>query len=139
MKDRDQTKDALNLNNSMIASISDDVANSMQPFIKMKKAKKIVSGSPPVTTYSTEDTFRWNLGDMSSYFSGIPFTDSGIFQGGLSHNGGIMLAINKLGESEVPKKCTAIKLAEPVCNYSRKIISNLFWKTWTFATNTNTN
>jgi len=95
-----QTNDALNLNNSLLGCISNDVATSMQPFTRLKT--------------HNNNTFKWTTGDMSTFVTAIPFTDSGIFQGGLSHSGDVMLTIERLHHPEVPVKCASIPLAEPV-------------------------
>ena len=100
LKEVDQTNDALNLNNSLLGCVSDDVATSMQPFTKVRTHES--------------NTFKWTTGDMSTFVSAIPFTDSGIFQGGLSHKGDVMLMIERLHHPEVPRKCSVVHLAEPV-------------------------
>ena len=96
----------MDYNNSMSGSITDDLATSMQPYVK-------------TTKYNTEKkemekTFRWSTGDRSCYTTGFTFSDSGIFQGGLSCKETAELDIRRLNHPDVPKKCSAIKLVAPV-------------------------
>jgi len=104
LRDVDLVHDALNLNNSTLGSITDDLATSLQPFIKGRVCVDNV----------WKDGFIWTTGDMSTHISAFPFTDSGIFQGGLSFKGDVMLKIQRLQSPDVPPKCAAIKLADPV-------------------------
>ena len=99
MKEVEQTNDALNLNNSLLGCISNDVATSMQPFTRLRT--------------HNNNTFKWTTGDMRTFVTAIPFTHSGIFQGGLSHSGDVMLTIERLHHPEVPPKCASIPLAAP--------------------------
>ena len=66
------------------------------------------------TDKKLEKTYRWSTGDRSCYTTGFTFSDSGIFQGGLSCKGTAELNIQRLKNPDVPAKCAAIKFAAPV-------------------------
>jgi len=101
-----QTLDAMDYNNSMLGSITDDLATSMQPYVKTTKYN--------TTKSEMEKTFRWSTGDRSCYTAGFTFSDSGIFQGGLSCKGTAELNIERLKNPDVPAKCSKIKFVAPV-------------------------
>ena len=96
----------MDYNNSILGSITDDLANSMQPYVKTTKYE--------IVSKKLEKTFRWSTGDRSCYTTGFTFCDSGIFQGGLSCKGTAELSIQRLNNPEVPRKCASIKLVAPV-------------------------
>ena len=106
LRNKNQLLDAFNLNNSLLGCITDDLASSLQPFIKMNKYDP--------TTSKWKTTFKWTTGDHSAFIIGYPFCDSGIFQGGISSKEVIELNLERLKESEVPKKCTSVKFDVPV-------------------------
>ena len=97
--------DALNLNNSLLCSVNDDLSNSLQPFKEHKKYDK--------TTEKFVGEYIWHTGDLSSYILGFPMTDSGIFQGGMSYSGSLALELTRM-TAGVPKKCTKLKFGQPV-------------------------
>ena len=90
----------------MLGSITEDLKNSMQPYVKTTKYN--------TTKSEMEKTFRWSTGDRSCYTAGFTFSDSGIFQGGLSCKGTAELSIQRLNNPEVPRKCASIKLVATV-------------------------
>jgi hypothetical protein len=101
-----QTLDALNVNNSNMTSIHDDMRSSIQPYTKCYKydadAKK-----------STE--YRWTMGDHSNFANGTPFCDSEVFQGGIT-TGSIQIQLigQRLTVADVPLTKTKIDYQQPV-------------------------
>lgn len=66
------TLDALNINNSLLTSISEGLRTSLQPF-------SIIQTSDDAGTL-TKGRY-WSLGDYSNFMIGIPFADSEDFMG----------------------------------------------------------
>jgi hypothetical protein len=75
-----QTNDALNINNSNFCSISKDLLTSMFPWTNhtLYSANGVPTESKHFTT-----------GNHSNYFTGFPFCDSEVFQGGITSQGTI--------------------------------------------------
>lgn len=86
------TLDALNLNNSLITSLSKDLRTSLQPF------------TPYVVSNAGGDVLtpnnHWCLGDYSNFVIGIPFYDSEDFMGGISTTGTVQIELS--GERRKP-------------------------------------
>ena len=95
------TLDALNLNNSLLTSLSDDLRNSLQPYTRILKAK---------TDGKTDEVEEWTGNDYSNFMIGLPFCDSEDFYGGISTSGTVQIELS--GEREkintIPYKATAI-------------------------------
>jgi hypothetical protein len=74
-KSKNQTLDALNINNSQITSIPRDLRTSMQPYTRVQNF-----GAGGAKTFN----LKYTTGSKSTYFFAIPFCDSEVFMGGLS-------------------------------------------------------
>ena len=72
------TLDALNLNNSLLTSLGQDLRTSLQPY-------SITNESSAVGAITKRRW--WSLGDYSNFMIGIPFCDSEDFMGGISTTG----------------------------------------------------
>ena len=79
------TLDALNLNNSLITSLSKDLQTSLQPYVY-----QYISDNGGVLTKSE----FWSLGDYSNFMIGIPFCDSEDFMGGISTTGTVQIELS---------------------------------------------
>ena len=85
------TLDALNLNNSLITSLSRDLRTSLCPYTLLDISD--AAGKLIKTEY-------WSLGDYSNFMIGIPFCDSEDFMGGISTSGTIQIELS--GERRKP-------------------------------------
>ena len=96
------TLDALNINNSLLTSLSKDLRTSIQPFTKQYEVA--AEGGVP-----TEKNL-WCGDDYSNFMIGIPFCDSEDFYGGISTTGTVQIELT--GErhllQSIPYKATAI-------------------------------
>ena len=95
------TLDALNLNNSLLTSVSKDLRTSLQPYTK---------------TYVTaqngniSEKEEWAGDDYSNFMIGLPFCDSEDFYGGISTSGTVQIELSGEREklSTIKYKATAI-------------------------------
>ena len=83
------TLDALNLNNSLITSLSADLRSSLQPYTNMLRATE--SGA-------LTEVEEWCGHDYSNFMIGLPFADSEDFYGGISTSGTVQIELS--GERE---------------------------------------
>ena len=95
------TLDALNLNNSLITSLSRDLRTSLCPYTLLDISD--AAGKLIKTEY-------WSLGDYSNFMIGIPFCDSEDFMGGISTSGTVQIELsgNRDKIYDIPYKATAI-------------------------------
>ena len=98
--------DALNVNNSLLTSISKDILTSTQPYYH----KTVYDASGNAT-----DTICWTGGDNSNFFIGIPFADSEDFMGGISTTGTVQVEL--YGERMVHTSVKNITFKAPVGIY----------------------
>ena len=98
--------DALNINNSLLSSISKDILTSTQPYYH-----KVVYSDAGVAT----DKLCWNGGDNSNFFIGIPFADSEDFMGGISTVGTVQVEL--AGERKVNTAIKKVKFTLPTGIY----------------------
>ena len=84
------TMDALNINNSLLTSLSEDLRTSLQPFSEYRVAQ--ADGGD--LTQSTAIKTYWSLADYSNFLIGVPFCDSEDFMGGISTSGTIQVELN---------------------------------------------
>ena len=104
------TLDALNVNNSLLTSLSQDLRTSLQPFSEFH-ASPAAGGD--LTKAATLKTF-WSLGDYSNFVIGIPFCDSEDFMGGISTSGTVQIELSgdrlkpTTGSDVIEYKATAI-------------------------------
>jgi chitodextrinase len=113
-KHTNQTLDAFNINNSRAASISEDLRTSMQRFVKYTEYKSADTADSSGASRGTRN-YHWSLGDQGRFFIGIPFCDSGIFQGGLNRGDTeVVLEGSRLASDKVPRKLAVQNYAQPV-------------------------
>ena len=95
------TLDALNLNNSLLTSLSDDLRHSLQPYTRIFKAK---------ANGQTDEVEEWTGHDYSNFMIGLPFADSEDFYGGISTSGTVQIELSGEREkiSDIQYKATAI-------------------------------
>ena len=95
------TLDALNLNNSLLTSLSDDLRNSLQPYTRILKA---------ATNGTITESEEWTGNDYSNFMIGLPFCDSEDFYGGISTSGTVQIELSGEREklSTIQYKATAI-------------------------------
>ena len=97
------TLDALNLNNSLLTSLSQDLRTSLQPYSITNE-----SNAGGVITRKR----YWSLGDNSNFMIGIPFCDSEDFMGGISTTGTVQIELFgtrlKITDAIVKYKVTSI-------------------------------
>ena len=95
------TLDALNLNNSLITSLSADLRSSLQPYTNMLRATE--SGA-------LTEVEEWCGHDYSNFMIGLPFADSEDFYGGISTSGTVQIELSGEREklSNIQYKATAI-------------------------------
>ena len=103
--------DSLNVNNSLLTSISKDILTSAQPFYH-----KLVYDN----TGDGTDKKCWNGGDNSNFFIGIPFADSEDFMGGLSTTGTVQIELS--GDRQVDTAIKSIKYIAPVGIYYEDVL-----------------
>lgn len=84
------TLDALNINNSLLTSISKDLRTSLQPY----SLQYISDNSGALTQLR-----YWSLGDYSNFMIGIPLADSEDFMGGISTSGTVQIEL--VGERQL--------------------------------------
>lgn len=80
------TLDALNVNNSLLTSISKDLRTSLQPYT-------ITYGYPAGGSASNAVNHLYGGGDHSNFMVGIPFADSEDFMGGISTTGTVQIEL----------------------------------------------
>ena len=78
------TMDALNVNNSLLTSMSEDLRNSLQPFHLLYAAN---------AQGALTSTLNYKGGDYSNFMIGIPFCDSEDFMGGISTTGTVQIEL----------------------------------------------
>ena len=103
--------DSLNVNNSLLTSISKDILTSAQPFYH-----KLVYDN----TGDGTDKKCWNGGDNSNFFIGIPFADSEDFMGGLSTTGTVQIELS--GDRQVDTAVRSAKYIAPVGIYYEDVL-----------------
>ena len=103
--------DSLNVNNSLLTSISKDILTSAQPFYH-----KLVYDN----TGNGTDKKCWNGGDNSNFFIGIPFADSEDFMGGLSTTGTVQIELS--GDRQVDTAIRGAKFIAPVGIYYEDVL-----------------
>ena len=103
--------DSLNVNNSLLTSISKDILTSTQPFYH-----RIVYDAEGKGT----DKKCWNGGDNSNFFIGIPFADSEDFMGGLSTTGTVQIELS--GDRQVDTAIRGAKYIAPVGIYYEDVL-----------------
>ena len=103
--------DSLNVNNSLLTSISKDILTSAQPFYH-----KLVYDN----TGNGTDKKCWNGGDNSNFFIGIPFADSEDFMGGLSTTGTVQIELS--GDRQVHTEAKSVKFIAPVGIYYEDVL-----------------
>ena len=103
--------DSLNVNNSLLTSISKDILTSAQPFYH-----KLVYDN----TGDGTDKKCWNGGDNSNFFIGIPFADSEDFMGGLSTTGTVQIELS--GDRQVDTAIRGAKYIAPVGIYYEDVL-----------------
>ena len=103
--------DSLNVNNSLLTSISKDILTSAQPFYH-----RIVYDAEGKGT----DKKCWNGGDNSNFFIGIPFADSEDFMGGLSTTGTVQIELS--GDRQVHTEAKSVKFTAPVGIYYEDVL-----------------
>ena len=103
--------DSLNVNNSLLTSISKDILTSAQPFYH-----RIVYDAEGKGT----DKKCWNGGDNSNFFIGIPFADSEDFMGGLSTTGTVQIELS--GDRQVDTAIRGAKYIAPVGIYYEDVL-----------------
>ncbi len=95
------TLDALNINNSLLSSVSEDLRTSLQPYSLL-----YVAGGDGALT----ELHHWSLGDYSNFMLGIPLADSEDFMGGISTSGTVQIEL--VGDrklfTNIPYRVTAI-------------------------------
>ena len=82
------TFDALNVNNSLLTSVSKDISTSMQPYYYVHKYT--LDKSDKITC---SDIKKYHGLDNSNFFIGIPFADSTDFMGGISTTGTVQIEL----------------------------------------------
>ena len=90
--------DALNINNSLLTSLTKDLQTSLQPFSPFS----VSNANGSVLTAQN----NWSLGDYSNFMIGIPFCDSEDFYGGISTSGTIQIELS--GERIKPENDYAL-------------------------------
>jgi len=96
--------DALNINNSLLCSVSDDLITSQQPFCHLitygadgKKStdttKAYITNPDDGTKASGTINVRWHGKDNSNFMIGIPFADSEDFMGGITTTGTVQIQL----------------------------------------------
>jgi len=100
--------DALNINNSLLTSVSEDIRTSQQPFRTIQTYN--ASGSDKsVLTKSRE----WVGKDNSNFFIGIPFADNEDFMGGITTTGCVQIQL--VGDrSPAEKELKALSFGRPI-------------------------
>ena len=99
--------DSLNVNNNTLLSVSEDVANSLQPY-------------RTVQTYAVDGTRTtpsvWSTGDTSNFFIGIPFSNDEDFMGGINHPGTaqIQIRLTRADNTNFAQPPTAIFLEDKI-------------------------
>ena len=90
------TFDALNVNNSLLTSVSKDISTSMQPYYYLHKYTLDKNDK-----ISCSDIKKYHGLDNSNFFIGIPFADSTDFMGGISTTGTVQIELmgNRLEET----------------------------------------
>ena len=95
------TFDALNINNSLLTSLSQDLRSSLQPYTK--ELESAANG-----TITEKEV--WGPNDYSNFMIGLPFCDSEDFMGGISTTGTVQIELT--GERDkletITYKATAI-------------------------------
>ena len=81
------TLDALNINNSLLSSISKDLRTSLQPYA-------ITYGYGAGGGAITGRTKVYNADDYSNFMIGVPFADSEDFMGGISTTGTVQIELS---------------------------------------------
>ena len=105
------TFDALNVNNSLLSSVSEDLRSSLQPFTPTKMyTLSAVEGH--VGEVITTDRNVFTSGDRSNFMIGIPFCDSNDFMGGISTKSTVQIQLT--GERKGYDEIKALNLAQPV-------------------------
>ena len=103
------TMDALNINNSLISSLSRDLRTSLQPYTLLG-----VADAGADTDIKGNKVLRWwSLGDYSNFMIGIPFCDSEDFMGGISTTGTVQIELSGerrkiANDVNIPYRATAI-------------------------------
>ena len=81
-----QTLDALNINNSLLSSVSEDLRTSLQPYTT------VLSSNANGTVITPTKT--WFGTDHSNFMIGLPFCDSEDFMGGISTSGTVQIELH---------------------------------------------
>ena len=79
--------DALNINNSLVTSIHEDLRTSLQPFYEQQNYG--MNGAR-----AKDPTKIWCNKDYSNFMIGIPFCDSDDFMGGISTTGAVQIEMS---------------------------------------------
>ena len=101
--------DALNINNSLVTSIHEDLRTSLQPFYTVTEYKK--QGSTDLESNAPVTGHLWSLQDYSNFIIGIPFCDSDDFMGGISTTGAVQIEMSGVRSKILPTiqyLCTTI-------------------------------
>ena len=119
-----QTYDALNVNNSRITSIGKDIKTSMQPYTPYYQYAEIVDKD---THGKATKGYRWTNGNQSTFFIGNVFSDSEVFQGGLSTNNRhvqAQLLANRIASA--PAKLKKKKFSQPVIIFVSDVLLEIY-------------
>ena len=81
-----QTLDALNINNSLLTSVGNDLRTSLQPY------STVYESDAAGTTITPKQ--RWFGADHSNFMIGLPFCDSEDFMGGISTSGTVQIELH---------------------------------------------
>ena len=96
------TLDAMNFNNLPTTSLNKDMADSIQPYKRIKNFD--------AAGVAAADTILYTSGDRSNYWAGIPLSDSEDFMGGISTSGTVQIQL--IGERYGPNRL--VPYAQPV-------------------------
>ena len=98
--------DALNVNNSLLTSVSDEILTSTQPYYKL-----LESDASGVIT----EKKKWCGKDNSDFFIGLPFAEAEDFQGGITTSGTVQIELR--GERLADTSMKDVRYISPVGIY----------------------
>jgi hypothetical protein len=123
LRQKNQTNDTFDINNSRITSIPEDLRTSLQPFTVYMEYKYTAAEGQTAEKHEVIRNFNWTTGDMSNFMIGIPLCDSGMFQSGITTAVKASIQGSRLPDTNnsfdevehaVPKKLKNIGYEQPV-------------------------
>ena len=113
LRNTTQTFDAFNINNSPFSSIATDVQSSMERFSVDTEYHPDAAGEKYGGKLGTSQ-YNWTMGDQGNFFTGIPFSESCMFQAGLTSVDNQVEIEGNRSKLECPPKLKEIRYPPPV-------------------------